>query len=454
MIGRILVLTLLIACTASIKVFSDGGQLSSDCLPDDGAKPPNCGDYVHLTYIPHPYNCSRYWECEPENSYCLYECPLAAPNTTLYFNPKLNVCDWPANVNCTNSDECNCKPWQTCVAGVCVPNCKKDSHCGKGQYCDYIDGGKGECQEGCRHASDCGICALCIDHKCSKLECCRNSDCKAHQICLNNTCQNECAVDSDCGSGEICSDGACKPDTKGCTTDAECGPNQFCENGVCKPGCKANSDCKEPGKPICSSSHVCVAGCMKNTDCEGSNAVCDAQNTKCSYCDQSVHACRPGCSTDHNCDDFHCNAQHKCSVGLKSITLDTYTCIGCQGAQGIRDEDGPFMILVGNSGVSCNTRQLDNPRVVDFDNGKSANFVTEDILQSCYKADLGTSIVDGSIHWTSLIGTWKPKKIKLNWSNSQLDSECCCLNKSSLSSSSMVGKLVDCSPCHNHPGCK
>ncbi len=53
--------------------------------------------------------------------------------------------------------------------------------------------------------------------------------------------------------------------------------------------------------------------------------------------------------------------------------------------QGIADEDGPFVILVGADFASCNTKQLDHPNKIDFDNGKSAVFTEEELLQSCYK---------------------------------------------------------------------
>ena len=53
--------------------------------------------------------------------------------------------------------------------------------------------------------------------------------------------------------------------------------------------------------------------------------------------------------------------------------------------QGISDEDGPFVILVGADFASCNTSQLDHTNKIDFDNGKSAIFTEEDLLQSCYK---------------------------------------------------------------------
>ena len=65
------------------------------------------------------------------------------------------------------------------------------------------------------------------------------------------------------------------------------------------------------------------------------------------------------------------------------FSIPVTLCLKC--FQGKKDEDGPFIILEGASGASCNTKQLDNPDRVDFDNGKVAEFTTEDTLQSCYK---------------------------------------------------------------------
>jgi len=45
-------------------------------------------------YIAHPFDCTKFFHCSNGISH-LQECPSG-----LYFNPELNVCDYPRNVDC------------------------------------------------------------------------------------------------------------------------------------------------------------------------------------------------------------------------------------------------------------------------------------------------------------------------------------------------------------------
>ena len=50
-------------------------------------------------FVPHPYDCGLYYECVGTNP-VLMSCPGG-----LYFDPSLNVCNWPDQVDCEPSTE-------------------------------------------------------------------------------------------------------------------------------------------------------------------------------------------------------------------------------------------------------------------------------------------------------------------------------------------------------------
>merc|ERR1712123_62570 len=76
------------------------------CGEDDSVKP-DCRQRPIGTpagvsfYMPHQFNCSRFWECGPDMVPCLFECPQIDEDESLYFNPDMLICDWPWNVDCT-----------------------------------------------------------------------------------------------------------------------------------------------------------------------------------------------------------------------------------------------------------------------------------------------------------------------------------------------------------------
>ena len=69
------------------------------------ANPKLCGDdNIHVVckpsedglpvFIPHPYKCNKYFECQGTVGVAMI-CP-----DTLVFDPILNICNWPWNVDC------------------------------------------------------------------------------------------------------------------------------------------------------------------------------------------------------------------------------------------------------------------------------------------------------------------------------------------------------------------
>eukprot|EP00088_Acartia_fossae_P004629 TRINITY_DN11999_c0_g1_i12.p1 TRINITY_DN11999_c0_g1~~TRINITY_DN11999_c0_g1_i12.p1 ORF type:complete len:459 (-),score=44.03 TRINITY_DN11999_c0_g1_i12:92-1468(-) len=346
----------------------------------------------------------------------------------------------------------SCHSWQTCDEGACTPDCKEDNHCNADEYCSS----SGSCEAGCRGSGACGECGTCSDHQCIEPECCINSDCQDNQMCTNGSCEYECVDNSDCELGHYCSEHQC---TKGCSDDNGCEACDTCVNNECQhPECcpeTVESDCTDPYKPICESNE-CVpkpGSCKSDEECEGWNAACNSDYSNCQYCNHDINICEAGCYSNDNCDGYNCNNNHTCSTGVQSITLKTHSCTGCQGAQGNTDEDGPFVILVGDNFASCNTQQLDHPDKIDFDNGKTSVFSEESLLQACYKIDLADKLIGGSIHWTSRQGEWKPKNGQVEISFSTGDSDCCCLSKPAINNQDTIASFKNCARCATHPGC-
>jgi len=57
--------------------------------------PPNPDPDIGSVFVPHPHDCTKYYECQGTWP-ILLECPHE-----LYFDPVLNVCNWPEEVDCT-----------------------------------------------------------------------------------------------------------------------------------------------------------------------------------------------------------------------------------------------------------------------------------------------------------------------------------------------------------------
>ena len=51
----------------------------------------------YAVFVPHPYDCSLYYECV-DLTPVLMSCPAG-----LYFDSRIDVCNWPENVDCDKS---------------------------------------------------------------------------------------------------------------------------------------------------------------------------------------------------------------------------------------------------------------------------------------------------------------------------------------------------------------
>jgi len=375
----------------------DWARPGEECEPYDGSCVPNCKYFIDPAlkqpyYHQHSSDCSKFWECGPELETCLFQCaecgdsplctnPYGQKQKYLSYNytipyPDGPVCDWPANIDCKNGGgECDCEPWQTCVGGLCTPQCMENSHCPDGYDCDE--------------------CGWCVGHKCVDDSECKHNTCdppnNPHTTCEfcngvtgecspgcadndNSLCPDSypicghgggphlcgCNADEDCKDDELCNvnDHFCYPKPiLGCdNNDANCAtvvcceeytdPQDFakcqypyntcewCDDIACKDGCSDNSKCPSY-KPICGASgqpHVC--GCNTDSDCTGDYNTCSGNvctfkchnDTDCppnGICDINNHpdylqcnfcdagSCTPGCV-----DSQHCPADYVCAANL------------------------------------------------------------------------------------------------------------------------------------------
>jgi len=107
---------------------------------------------------------------------------------------------------------------------------------------------------------------------------------------------------------------------------------------------------------------------------------------------------------------------------------------------------------------SCTTMVLDHPDKVDYAAGSTATFDTDnkdeqDIMSTCYKADLQSLITDGRLTWTAKAGDWTPsnQQITLKWSNPTSAPVCCCLDRATLTPAANTAQLTTCRPCAAGP---
>jgi len=220
----------------------------------------------------------------------------------------------------------------------------------------------------------------------------------SYQICHNHICDsNKCPDGPDsvpCPPGYECDKvcGYCQP------IPGYCAGNNMCDNwnGICdiannpyttcfycdadhtcKPGCSTDANC-EAGY-VCNNNHLCVDDNSCSSDADCGNGICDVQNapdyTTCFYCDGD---CKPGCATTDNCPSGYTCNQHHCEakpgkVLLNSITIKTDSCTGCTS-------EGVTAILYGEKvpdfpeGLPCETNVLDRAGSTEFGAGGSAKF--------------------------------------------------------------------------------
>merc|ERR1711990_910193 len=142
------------------------------------------------------------------------------------------------------------------------------------------------------------------------------------------------------------------------------------------PMCDTWNDVTHPTGELSTPSPATPA-CIEDNECEMSDGICDltCNYCNCNYCDEG--ACKPGCSTDANCQgDMVCDGAHLCQQPGRPIVFDiivkTKSCSGCATGN---TEQGLQVQLFGLLGLTnCTTDNLDNPDAHDYGSGSVAHF--------------------------------------------------------------------------------
>lgn len=106
-LGALYVVTMAIAATLAIVAAED---TVTDKIPTEC---PKIDPIDHTVHLAHESDCTKFYKCNHGQKVEMI-CPIMnAKGDRLYFNPKLQVCDYPDNVNCTSTTKDPPKPTPT-----------------------------------------------------------------------------------------------------------------------------------------------------------------------------------------------------------------------------------------------------------------------------------------------------------------------------------------------------
>lgn len=148
--------------------------------------------------------------------------------------------------------------------------------------------------------------------------------------------------------------------------------------------------------------------------------------------------------------------------GLINITVATYTCEGCPGSGLFETEEGGLQVTLDANGIGCTSNGLDNIDRRDYDNGITAFFDADRLVETggddddglgkCRGADLNLRLTGGTATWTGS-GTWTAASeipICINFYGDFKPTCCCELEDRSLVQGAS-SNLVECGCCATPP---
>lgn len=193
-------------------------------------------------------------------------------------------------------------------------SCEADAECGKIESCV-----EGVCRPNCVIDIDCGSDAYCYEFSCYYYSAERKED-------------SQCVTYEDCRTGFVCVDGVCR---EGCTEDKHCDENQHCvENpdgnlGVCRE-CGSDTDCKI--HHICRENH-CIFKCFIDEHCSESSFghACNTESGRCVEC-VSSDSCRENQKCEDNVCvdmDLKCNDSKDCPLEFPVCWANGQRCVKC-----------------------------------------------------------------------------------------------------------------------------
>ena len=285
----------------------------------------------------------------------------------------------PSQAQCETPKDCEGLPhvmcvgeWQ-CQQGTCVWQCevycKSDPDCPEGQKCDSATG---KCftpqQPQCKRTG-------CSGEVCSSQDVVTPCIWKEWYRCLDLTECGNYGENGACAFKPTDEFLACLKGEVVCTTDADCPTGQKCVEGQCTGGqepipCHGDEDCPQ-GQICVYEAPPCSCDCDPNSD-----PAC-----QCPQCVPPEHGyCKPGCTSQEECDD-----NDKCTIDKCENGRCTHEpLLGCGWCERDNDGDGFFDF--------CNPADCDDndpntfPGAKEICDGKDNDCdgkIDEDGCQSC-----------------------------------------------------------------------